>query len=438
MLKLNRGLAIPTALILIVAIYFSVSAFAASGFSVSLVLPENQRPTGSAFFDLLVSPGQEQDLVIRITNSSDIDADMRVDVITASTSIHGEINYSDRGGLMDETLQFSLEDLMQWPLEPVRVPAGETVEVPIRLSVPMEPFDGILLGAINVVREVTQEERDAAGAIVNQFGFITAVRLVQSENADNIPADFVLGDVEAKLTNGRASVVAQIRNVQPRFIRGASASMEIFAQGSRTPVIIYEMQRLEMAPNSIFQYSFVDHDGRGVQAGDYTAIITLTYEDRTWSWEQDFTITPETAAEINEGAVNIFEPNGEWWEDIPLWAIIIMAALVIFIITVVLIIIMMARTAKANRRANEQLLKLANMENRQPARGQPTRPQPARTRYAKVRATRAKPTDARPVENVEKDAKTENNDLKKLLKDIDPDELLKILEQLRDSKESND
>ena len=437
MLKLIRKLAIPTALILMVAV-LCISVFAASGFSVSLVLPNNQRPTGSSFFDILVHPGQEQDLIIRIINSSETDADMRVDVITASTSLRGEINYSDRGGLMDETLQFSLEDLMQWPLEPVNVPAGETVEVPIKLSVPMEPFDGILLGAINIVREVTQEERDAAGAIVNQFGFITAVRLVQSENAENIPADFALGDIEAKITHHRAAIVAQIRNVQPKFIRGASVSMEIFAQGSRVPIFIDEIESLEMAPNSIFSYSFVDREGRGIQAGDYTAIITLTYEDRTWSWEQDFTITPETAAEVNEAAINVVENEARWWEDIPLWVIIIMAVLIIFIIVILLIIIMMTKAAKANRRASEQLLTLASLENRQSARtqstrAQPARTQPARTRYAKVRAARAKP-----VENVTKEAKSENSDIKKLLNDIDPEELLKILEQLRDSKESTD
>ena len=353
MLKLLKKVTIPVVLILMVAT-LCVPVMAATGFSVSLVFPENQRQSGSAFFDLLVRPGQVQDLVVSITNSGDEDAAMLVDVITASTGFHGEINYTDRGGLMDESLQFSLEDLMDWPLEPVVVPAGVTVDVPIRLTVPMERFDGILLGAITIVREVTQDERDAAGAIVNQFGYVTAVRLMQSENAENIPADFALGDITAELTHHRASIVAQIRNTQPKFIRGASASMEIFEQGSSVPIFRNEIERLEMAPNSIFSYLFVDYEGRGMRAGDYTAAITLEFERQTWNWEQEFTITPEVAEMVNESAINLVETG--WWDYIPILVIIIVGVLIIFIS---LMSIMMVKTSKANKRANEQLRKMA-------------------------------------------------------------------------------
>ena len=352
MLKLIKRVTILAILILMTTV-LCMPAMASTGFSVSLVFPENQRQNGSAFFDLLVHPGQEQELVVSITNSSDEDAAMLVDIITASTSYHGEINYTDRNGLMDESLQFSLEDLISLPLEPVNVPAGETVDVPIGLKVPMEPFDGILLGAITVVKEVTQEERDAAGAIVNQFGYVTAVRLTQSENAENIPAEFAPGDITAELTHHRASIVAQIRNTQPKFIRDASASMEIFKQGSRVSIFKDEIQRLEMAPNSIFPYLFVDYDGYGIEAGDYMAVITLSHEGQTWNWEQDFTITPETAEAVNEGAINLVEKS--WWDTISLWMLIVMGVLVII---VVLITVMMIKTSKANKKANEQLREL--------------------------------------------------------------------------------
>jgi len=334
----------------IMAVLMAVPA-AAMEFSVRAVLPENQRQNGSVFFDLLVKPGQQQDLVIEISNSSAGDITVLVETITASTSRNGQINYTSRGTL-DETLTYSFEDLVSMPQSYYMVPALSSIEVPISLAVPDEPFEGAVLGSIRVLREATQEERDAAGAIVNQFAHVTAVRLVQDVNAEEMAANFELGDITAELVNYRASIIAQIRNTQPMIIKNASATASIYPIGSSQAIFEHSLETLDMAPNSVFQYSFVDREGYGIDAGDYTAEIHVEYQGENWSFVQDFTILPSEAAAVNDGAVNqhgqqrpVADPYGGL--DIPLWAVIAIAVGAAVLASIIVLIIVMAKKRPA-------------------------------------------------------------------------------------------
>ena len=325
---------------------------AAMDFSVMSVLPENQRGNGSVFFDLIVHPGQEQDLVIEISNIKDTEIVVLVETITASTSRNGEINYTSKGEL-DESLKYSFEDMVNLPESHYKIPAKSTIQVPISLTIPDEPFEGAILGSIRVLREATQEEKDAGGAVVNQYAYATAVRLVQSEDAEAIEADFILGDITAELINYRASIIAQIRNPQPKVIKGAKATAVIYPRGSDQAIFEYNLAELDFAPNSVFNYSFVDREGYGIDAGEYTAKIGIEYDGRNWDFEQDFTIEPQVAAAMNDGALN---QQGQVRKDaetanvsgIPMWGIIAAAAGVAIFAALVALTITVARKRPAS------------------------------------------------------------------------------------------
>jgi len=324
---------------------------AAMDFSVKPVLPENQRQNGSAFFDLMVRPGQTQDLVIEIGNTSDVDIAVLVETITASTSRSGQINYTSRG-VHDETLKYSFEEMVSIPQDYYSIPAGTSIKVPISLTVPDEPFEGALLGSVRVLREATQEEKAAAGAIVNQYAHVTAVRIIQNENAEAINADFALGEITAELVNYRASIVAMIRNTQPMIIKGASATASIYEKGARHPIFEHSQETLEFAPNSVFQYSFVDEEGYGIEPGEYTAMIDVKYGGKTWSFEQDFTIPAQVAAIVNEGALNQYGQQRPAADagviaGIPLWGVIAIAVGAALFAAITVLIIVVAKRKPA-------------------------------------------------------------------------------------------
>ncbi|MCL2663149.1 MAG: DUF916 and DUF3324 domain-containing protein [Oscillospiraceae bacterium] len=295
-------------LIIIAAMALPVTVICAAsssvGFSITPVLPENQQQNDSSFFDLLVYPGQEQNLVVMVHNESSESITVLVEAVTASTNRNGDIDYTSKSAVMDETLQTPLEEMITIPQTHYTIPADSSIPVSVKLNVPERPFDGIALGSIRVLKEVTEEERAAGGMIVNQFAYVVAVRLAQSRNAGNIEPDFALGDVTAELVNHRASIVAQIRNPKPVLISGTSITSVIYPKGSNQPVFRYDMPDVSFAPNSIFNLSFVDRAGYGIEAGEYTAKVSVEFQGETWDFEQDFIVTAQEAAVVNENAVN--------------------------------------------------------------------------------------------------------------------------------------
>jgi len=339
MLKTYKKLTVAIVLALMIAAL--TIPVAAMDFQVLPELPDNQRHNDSTFFDLLVTPGQRQNLVIEIRNISDNDIVVLVETITASTGRNGQINYTSRGEL-DETLRFSFEDLVTLPQDHFEVPALSSIEVAIDLEVPNEWFDGAILGSIRVLREATQEERDEGGMIVNQFASVTAVRLVTREDAEEIPVDLALGEITAELINYRASIVVPIRNLQPRIIQGARATARIFPLGANQPIFEYNLERLDFAPNSVFPFSFVDREGYGIEAGDYTAVIEVEHEGEVWSFNQDFHITAQAAATVNESAVNqhgAVRPQ----QGLTMWMWIAIIGGGLLLIVIIILIIVLAR-----------------------------------------------------------------------------------------------
>jgi len=210
----------------------------------------------------------------------------------------------------------------------------------------------MILGAIKVLREATRDERESAGAIANQYAHVTAVRLIQSENAADVKADFALGDIIPDLVNYRASIIAHIRNTQPMIVKNASASAAIYPKGDEAPIFESTNETLEFAPNSVFPLSFIDREGYGIDAGDYTAIVAINHEGRDWLFEKDFTILPQIAAEVNNGSVN---QHGQQRPDtaqrdtteLPFWALIVGGLGTVLPITTIILMVVTARRRSA-------------------------------------------------------------------------------------------
>ena len=368
MLKNLRKITILLVLTLMIAA-LTVTA-AAMGFSAGNNLPENQRGNGHTFFDLIVYPGQQQDLYVTITNTIEEEIAVSVEAITASTDLNGNINYNDNSGTMDETLKFAFADIAQPIAERVVIPPGERADVGLRLTVPNEHFDGAILGGLRVLREPTETEIEESGSIINQFAYVTTVRLVLSEGAEEIlPADFILKDLSAELVHHRASIVAQIRNPVAKVIREALIEAQIIPVGGDQPIFSMVLPDISMAPNSIFPFTFIDEAGFGIEAGDYLARIELTYKGQTWNWEETFTIDETEAAVINQAAVNQYEPpQSGLFSGIPLWATI--AAIVAVAAIILTIIIIAIKTSAKNKKQNAELTALLKQMQ------QPIYPQP--------------------------------------------------------------
>ena len=319
-------------LILILLICLHVLSASAMDFSVMPVTPENQRNEAGGFFDLIVTPGQEQTIFIEVINESSNEIMVLAETITASTGRAGNINYTSRG-ILDETLAHSFEEMATLPEELFEIAANGRIRIPITLKIPEEGFDGAILGSIRVLREATNTEREAAGAIVNQFAHVTVVRLVTDENAEDILPDFIIGEINIQEADGSVSFSANIRNIMPKIVRGVEVNASIYQSGGTEAIHSLTMESVSFAPNSVLQILFPETDESALDTNALIAKISLSYGDEKWYSEQTIPLGVEAeppgieviiqtaSAQTNAQADRTAAPP-EISRSMPIWTII--------------------------------------------------------------------------------------------------------------------
>jgi len=273
------------------------------GFSVTPVFPEGQNPQTQGFFDVTVVPGQIQEIGVNVSNPGDEDILVDISLLTSGTNRNGIVDYT-APGIPDETMANPFSEIASLGIDgdAVLVPAGQSVHVPIFIDIPAEGFDGVILGSIHVLLSITDEERAAGGMIINRFANILVVMLRDRDTVIN--PDFMLGDVGARVVNHRASIVAEVRNIQPRLTMGVTAHAQIYPAGGNEPIFARSNVNVDFAPNAIFNFSMMDEMGFGLQPGNYLARILLEHDGTSWDFEREFEILQAEAANVNAAAVN--------------------------------------------------------------------------------------------------------------------------------------
>ena len=336
---------------LIMVIAFTVPAKASMGFSVTPHFPENQQGN-SGFYDLRITPGQEQDIIVTVSNPTDKEIVVAVEAFTVSTARGGTIDYSN-ARMNDETLPYSISELITIPEPRVIIPPNSERTVTLRLTAPNENFDGILLGSLRFLREPTEEEVEASGAIMNRYAHAMAIKL--SMNDRELDADFALGEITSQITNARASIVLDVRNPVARLARGVQAQARIFELDNNNEVFYQSLDEVDFAPNSVFPFTMVDRAGYGISAGMYRADITLEYQGQTWELSQEFEIAPTQAATVNSAARNQGQQQVVSMANRgginPLTWVLIGAGALVVLVAVVLII-------RQKRKSDEQWLQM--------------------------------------------------------------------------------
>jgi len=309
------------------------AAGGSAGFTAEALHPENQLNPNASYLDLAVSPGQRQELAVLIQNMEDAPITVLIETVTASTNRNGDIHYTSPG-LYDETMAFHFSDLAVPKDTELEIPAKATVTATICISIPEEPFPGILLGSIRVVRAPEMEEEEGEGTgIINQYGYTIGVRLTEEpEKNDGMDPLFHLGNVYPGLVNHKAAIVAELRNASPVIARDMAVSARIYPAKGGEPFIEKQQEDISMAPNSVFPLSLVDQAGYGFPKGDYVAAISLKYAGETQEFRREFTIREEEALAINETAVNQLQRQlNPVREDFPKWPYLIGAAFLLLL-----------------------------------------------------------------------------------------------------------
>lgn len=319
--------------------------------AITVDFPDNQQSKETGYFDLLVKPGEKQELKLRLKNVSKEEIEASVAVNTATTSYLGGIDYSQKydPSKKDTSLQHPMSEILVPEKEQITIPPGEEIPVVFSLSVPAEQFEGILLGAIQVT-QVSQEDtngKEATSGMVinNRMAYSIGVKLSEDVALSN-ESQLDLLRVEASQQTGRNNVFVHLQHPTADIVEKVTYDGKVTKKNSDDVLHRGKASDYRIAPNSTFFFP-ISWENQRFEAGEYVLKLTAKSEesDASWSFEEAFTITREEARELNEKAVDLGVDYRQW---LIIGGIILLV--VIIIVTVIVISIITIRKKQREKR----------------------------------------------------------------------------------------
>lgn len=351
-MKNRIGILITLIVIILSLSISSIGVASEFNFSVSPEIPNNQVDKNQSYFDLKMSPGQQQELSIKMKNATKKDVTVELSVNSAATNSNGVVEYGGSEVEADETLKYNLKDYVKIPDSITLEPNSEKV-LKLSVNMPNESFNGLIAGGISFKEK--KEDSDSAKAdesqglsIENEYSFIVALLMRQSEK--NIAPDLVLDRVKAGQINSRNAILMNLQNPKPGYLNQLAVKAEITEKGSSEALYAYENSGMQMAPNSSFDLP-VFLEGKRLKGGAYTLKLTAYGEldDKgeyvlgnsqdgaearylySWNFEKDFFIEREVARELNKTDVTIEKDNS--------WLYILLGVLILAILLLIILLL---------------------------------------------------------------------------------------------------
>ncbi|MDT2595667.1 DUF916 and DUF3324 domain-containing protein [Enterococcus dongliensis] len=299
-------------------------------FGLKPVFPENQLDKAIGYFDLLVTPKQEQTIEVTLTNAADKERVFEVSVNPAVTSDGGTIDYGQEKPRLDKTLPFDIRKAITLNQTEYTVAAKSEITIPITLTIPAEPFVGRVLGGIHVIPKEEEEKKSAKETgvqIKNRIAYNLAIVLQEKQEPVNPDLKLLSGDLVA--VNASPTVQLFFQNPQPTIISNLIFTSKIYYEDQL--YIENTSNKFLVAPNSNFHLN-LDLAGERAKPGNYRAdIVAKSGEEHEWHFTQNFTIKKEEAQKVNNNSVFAVEEKSFPWIYIILGVIAVLLLIVLLV-----------------------------------------------------------------------------------------------------------
>lgn len=274
-----------------------------AGFSVESVIPENQVDKKFTFFYLNTVPEQPQTIEVKVKSMQKEPVTIKVAVHDAVSSSVGEINYAKTDPKLDESLTNPITSFVKIKddLKEVTVENFEEKIVAFEINPPKDSYSGVKLGSLRFLREADKSDAKQGG-VVPEFARVIALMLTEDETPFDEGAELHLKKVDLTLFNGRKIVAATIQNDQPKVLQDMIIKGKVTRKGEKEVVAEHEQVDFSVAPNSNFDFQLP----LGIEQftpGTYVFTGEAQGDNRTWKWEEEFTVGRKRADKINEDTV---------------------------------------------------------------------------------------------------------------------------------------
>lgn len=318
-------------------------------FSVTPILPENQKDKDKSYFDLQVEKAKEQELKVTLKNGTDKKVIVDASINRATTNLNGVVEYGKTKDKKDSSLVYNIEDFIEIIEPEIDIPAHGEKQLILKVKGIPEIFQGILVGGLTFKEkqeiETNKEDKSQGLAIENEYAYVVGI-VLHGENED-IPSDIVLTNAEAAQVNARNVINASLQNPKPKYLSNLSVDAVVTKKGSKDVLYSSKKKDMQMAPNSNFSYP-IPLEGEALKPGEYTVSMNVKSLNDQWELSKDFTIDKETADSFNEKDVTI-KKNDTW--------IYLVIGFCLLMIGLVIVVVIQYKYRKQERLKKERLRK---------------------------------------------------------------------------------
>lgn len=219
-----------------------------SDYGVVPVLPSSQKDDTKSFYDFVFKDEEPAELKFTIGNTSKEDKRFSVLVFNAATNTEGIIDYSSEKLKENVTKDKQLTKYLKPPKSFV-VPSHQVKEISMKFDPPKADFEGYILGAIQIVPELGNEDNKAGFS--NLFTRTIAVRAWSKKNKiaetkiNNLPSKFIANN------KNRASVNYHLENKGSQIEKDISIKTTLKRGGKNNSNLLKEAKRkVDFAPSS--------------------------------------------------------------------------------------------------------------------------------------------------------------------------------------------
>ncbi|MHC5251650.1 DUF916 and DUF3324 domain-containing protein [Listeria kieliensis] len=298
-------------------------------FAAETQIPSNQIDKKQSYFNLKMKPGQKQTLTIKLHNDTDEAVVINPLIHSATTNMHGVVEYGETATKADKTLPYSLDDLIKVTKE-VTVPAKKSVDLKLNVTMPDKPYEGLLAGGVTLEekKKKTGQKENKGLSIENKYAYVIGITLQESDK--EVKQDLKLHEVKAGQTNARNAILFTLQNPTSTYLNRFEIDAKITREGKSETLYKTSQKNMQVAPNSHFTYP-VPLNGEALKPGDYTLHLKAKSSKESWQFTKNFQIKRDEANKLNEKDVTLESPN-YWWLIALIAAAVVVIGLVIFFI----------------------------------------------------------------------------------------------------------
>lgn len=252
-------------------------------FNINPVLPDNQLSESSSFYDLKLGTSEEQELTLDVNNTGTEAMLARITLFDGFTEENAEKSF-ERQVELDPSMRTPMTSFATLETNEIKVEAGETKSVHVKLKLPDEEFNGVSVGGITVTADYYDKtsKKVKGFSVGNRLSYVVAIQVRMNDNEVSKNLNYI--KTELTYDGEKPTFLTYIQNDQPIVMNNVTIDGEIRDVNGN---VIAEISKNNggIYPNTNFPIKYNLLENEKLEKGKYKVDVAITSDEDTWQWE---------------------------------------------------------------------------------------------------------------------------------------------------------